>query len=51
MPPLSRPFKQTVRARVREDAAFRTALLKEAVKVLIRCDARGALAPISLLLR
>ena len=35
---LTRPFKETVLARVREDAAFRDALLKEGIDALLAGD-------------
>jgi DNA-binding phage protein len=36
--PLTREFKETVKARVERDPAFRAALLKEAVEVLLDGD-------------
>lgn len=36
--PLTREFKETVKARVERDPAFRAALLKEAVAVLLEGD-------------
>ena len=35
---LTRDFKETIRARVRGDAAFREALLREDVERLLSCD-------------
>ena len=36
--PLTRDFKETIRARIQRDAAFRTALLEEGVECLLAGD-------------